>query len=104
MLFAATLAIPAQTPRQHPKHKEDLKRQVEKLEETWRAAQLSDDADTMDKLLSDDYVGITMSGQVVTKMQQLDRMRTRTLALTKIQLDDVKIKVNGSTAGGQRKG
>ncbi len=52
----------------------------------------------MDKLLSDDYVGITMSGQVVTKTQQLDRLRTRTLVLTKIQLDDVKVKLIGTTA------
>jgi ketosteroid isomerase-like protein len=39
-----------------------------------------------------------MMGQVVTKMQQLDRMKNRTLMLTKIALDDVKVRVIGSTA------
>lgn len=90
--------MPAQLQPPHPKRKDQYKRQVEKLEEQWRIAQLDDDVDAMDKLLSDDYVGITMSGQVVTKMQQLDRMRNRNLVLTKITLDDVKVKLIGSTA------
>lgn len=84
--------------RPHPRHKEDLKHQVEKLEQSWRAAQLNNDVDAMDKLLSDDYVGITMSGQVVTKMQQLDRIRNRTAKLTRIDLDDVKVKLTPPTA------
>jgi len=83
---------------QHPRHKEDFKRQVEKLEETWRLAQLNGDAETMDRLLSDEYIGITMNGQIVTKTQQLDRMRSRTISLSKIDLDDVKVKLIGQTA------
>jgi len=71
---------------------------VEKLEDVWRQAQLNGDAATMDKLLSEDYVGISMNGQVVTKMQQLDRMRNRQIVLTKIDLDDVKVKLIGTTA------
>ena len=42
--------------------KHDAKRQVEALEEQWRQAQLIGDVATMDKLLSDDYIGITMTG------------------------------------------
>jgi len=88
----------AQSKHPHPKHKEDAKRQIEKLEETWRVAQLNGDVETMDRLLSDDYIGITMNGQVVTKVQQLDRMRTRMLSVSKIELDDVKVKLIGQTA------
>jgi ketosteroid isomerase-like protein len=84
--------------QQHPRHKDDPKHQVEKLEQGWRTAQLNNDVDAMDRLLSDDYVGITMNGQVVTKMQQLDRIRHRTLMLTKIDLDDIKVKLTGPTA------
>ena len=79
------------------KHK-DVKQQVEQMEQTWRTAQLAGDVAQMDKLLSDDYLGITMTGQVVTKMQQLDRMRNRSLVLTKIDLDDLKVKLIGTTA------
>ncbi len=100
-LLLLALVVPA--PRAvadapHPKRKDEYKHQVEKLEEVWRTAQLNGDVDAMDKLLSDDYVGITMTGQVVTKMQQLDRMRNRNMVLSKIELSDVKVKMIGTTA------
>jgi ketosteroid isomerase-like protein len=98
LVAATAFTLPAQGDGPHPRRHDEYKHQVEKLEEVWRTAQLSADVDAMNKLLSDDYVGITMSGQVVTKMQQLDRMRNRTLVLTKIELDDVKVKLIGTTA------
>jgi ketosteroid isomerase-like protein len=97
-LAAIIVTLPAPASGQHPKRKDEYKHQIEKLENVWRTAQLNDDVDAMDKLLSDDYVGITMSGQVVTKMQQLDRMRNRATVLSKIELTDAKIKVIGATA------
>jgi len=78
--------------------KHDAKRQVEALEEQWRTAQLADDVDTMDKLLSDDYIGISMSGQVITKAQQLDRLRTHKFALTRLDLGEMQIKLVGAIA------
>jgi ketosteroid isomerase-like protein len=98
VLSVMVCTLPAQANGQHPKMHDQFKHQVEHLEEVWRTAQLNGDVDAMDKLLSDDYVGITMSGQVVTKMQQLDRMKNRSMVLSKIQLDDVKIKLIGTTA------
>jgi len=91
---AAPVAAKGPSARKKP----DYKRQVEQLEETWRIAQLNDDVAQMDRLLSDDYVGITMNGQLVTKSQQLERIRTRQVVLTKIELDDRKIKLIGPTA------
>ena len=90
-------ALPVR-PSAHPKRNDEYKRQVEKLEEDWRIAQLNNDVALADRLLSDDYIGITMNGQVVTKAQQLDSMRNRTFVLTKVVLDDVKVKLVGSTA------
>src|SRR5271154_5695154 len=78
--------------------KHDAKRQVEALEEQWRQAQLSGDVATMDSLLSDDYIGISMTGQVNTKMQQLDRMRMHKVALTKLDLVERQVKLIGSIA------
>jgi ketosteroid isomerase-like protein len=95
---AIVVTLPAFADGPHPKRKDEYKHQVEKLEEVWRTAQMNDDVDAMDKLLSDDYVGITMSGQVVTKMQQLDRMRNRTTVLSKIEMTEVKVRVIGTTA------
>jgi ketosteroid isomerase-like protein len=80
----------------HPRLHEEYKHQVERLEDAWRTAEINGDVDAMDKMLSDDYVGITMTGQVVTKTQQLERMRKRTLVLAKIEFLDVKVKLIGS--------
>ena len=98
VLASAVSASPARADGPHPKRNDQYKHQVERLEQTWRTAELNDDVDAMDKLLSDDYVGITMSGQVVTKTQQLDRMKTRNLVLSKIELTDVKVKLIGTIA------
>jgi ketosteroid isomerase-like protein len=103
LLAAMAIGWPASTafaghlqPLHEKKH--DAKRQVEALEEQWRQAQLAGDVATMDKLLSDDYIGISMTGQVNTKIQQLDRMRTRKVVLTKLDLGEMQVKLVGSIA------
>ena len=45
----------------------------------------------MDKMLSDDYIGITMTGQVNTKAQQLERVRDHKFVLTRIDLGEMKV-------------
>jgi ketosteroid isomerase-like protein len=97
--LAAILLVSAAPARgQHPRRNDQFKHQVEQLEQAWRSAELNGDVDAMGKLLSDDFVGINMSGQVVTKMQLLDRMRRRRTVLTKLDLDDVHVKLIGRTA------
>ncbi len=78
--------------------KRDVKRQIERLEDQWRTAQLSGDIPTMDHMLSEDYVGITMTGQVTTKTQQLSRLRNRVFVLTRLDTQDTKIKLLGQVA------
>jgi ketosteroid isomerase-like protein len=82
----------------HPIRQHDTKQQIEELEQQWRTNQLSNDVAAMDKMLSDDYIGISMSGQVFTKVQQLDRMRDKKLILSRIDFDDMKVKLVGSIA------
>jgi len=89
---------PAFAQHRHQEGKKDFKREVESLEEQWRVAQLAEDVPTMDKMLSEDYVGISINGQVNTKTQQLDRTRNRTLVITKMGLSDMKVKLVGSIA------
>jgi ketosteroid isomerase-like protein len=78
--------------------KHDAKRQVEQLEEQWRTAQLTGDVATMDRMLSEDYIGISMTGQVNTKIQQLDRVRDRKFSLTRFDLGEMQIKLVGAVA------
>lgn len=96
-IFAAHNGLAIQRPV-HLGSKRDARHEIEALEEQWRVAQMSGDIATIDRLLADDFVGISMTGQANTKSQQLDRFRNRTLVLTKIDLDDRKIKLLGSVA------
>ncbi len=100
-LIAIALALAIYPPHaqagMHRPHKE-TRQQIEELEQQWRVATLSADIVTMDRLLSDDFVGISWNGQVNTKAMQLDRTRNRTFALTRLDLSDFKVKIVGNVA------
>ena len=68
------------------------------METQWRDAQLQDDTAAMEHLLADDFLGITASGQVVTKTQQLDRMRSRQIAISKLDIGNTRVKMSGNLA------
>jgi len=89
-------AQPAQAPHHHDR--KEAKQQITDLEEQWRAATVGGDAVAMDKLLSEDYVGISWTGQVNTKAMQLDRTKNRTLVISRMDLSDIKVKVVGPVA------
>ncbi len=72
-----------------------VREQIDALEEEFRTATLNGDAALMDHLLSDDYVGISWTGQVNTKAMQLDRIRNRTVSISRMDLSDVKVKLLG---------
>ena len=91
----AQTGAPSFNAQPHNKH---VRATIENLEEQWRTATLSGDAATLDHLLSDDYIGITWTGQVNTKTMQLDRIRNRTLVVHSMELSDRKVKVVQSVA------
>jgi ketosteroid isomerase-like protein len=89
--IAALLALPIHAgPHRGSRTMRD---QIEALETQWKKAALANDIEAMDRLLSEDYLGITANGQVVTKPQQLDRMRTHNFSINTIDVTDVKIKL-----------
>jgi ketosteroid isomerase-like protein len=92
--------VPAFAQPHHPKG--DPKRvdrsHIEALELDWRNAQLGDDVAAMDKLLSDDFLGITANGEVNTKQQFLDRMSNRAVTLKTLEMSEQKIKLVGQVA------
>ena len=92
-------ALTAQKPHVHRHPVKKLERkQVEDLAEQWRKAQLAGDTVAMDKLLSDDYLGVPASGALLTKAQQLDRMSNRKWTVTKLDVTDMKVKLIGKVA------
>jgi ketosteroid isomerase-like protein len=91
LVAATTTAMAQHEPR-------DAKQQIANLEQQWRTATLTSDVGLMDKLLSDDFVGISWTGQVNNKSSQLDRLRSRTLIISHMDFFDQKIKVLGNVA------
>lgn len=82
-----SLAMPVRHPHRQAQD------QIATLEQEWRSATLEADAGTLEKLLSDDFVGISWTGQVNTKAMQLDRVRSRKLQLSRLDITDRKIKI-----------
>jgi ketosteroid isomerase-like protein len=97
LLAIAVLGVTAAARAQHvhKEHKRDAKREIEAVEQQWRTAQLAGDVTAMDKLLAEDYLGISNNGQLNNKTQQLERLQKHMLVLTKIDSSDVKIKLLG---------
>ena len=100
-LVSAVLLLPslgAVGQGQKHERKREERSQIAILEEQWRKAQLSADVPEMDHLLSDDFLGVTATGEVVTKSQQLDRMRTHQFQVRTLDVSDTKIKISGNLA------
>jgi len=93
LLLCATIALPVLA-----QHKKTYKQQIAALEEQWRQAQLTNDAATIERLLSDDYIGISAQGMVSTKAQAVTRMQTRQVVINTLDVQDQKIAIHGNTA------
>jgi ketosteroid isomerase-like protein len=98
ILAAMLLTAPLTAAPRHLEHHKDAKLEIMDLEQQWRSATLNGDASAMDKLLSDDFVGISWTGQVNNKMSQLDRLRTRHLTISRMDISDLKVKIVGAVA------
>jgi ketosteroid isomerase-like protein len=86
----------AQAPQHHGHpHKRVERGQVSDLEHQWEQAMLTCDTAAMDRLLADDYLGVTAGGDLVTKSQQLDRMRNKQVSLKKLDTTETKTKLIG---------
>ncbi len=101
LLLPALMHLPGATAQDDDQRHEGQKRarrEISALEDQWKAATLAGDATAMDKLLSDDYVGISWTGQVNTKTMQLDRTRSKGVVISKMDVSDVKVKLIGPVA------
>lgn len=72
--------------------------QIFKLEQTWHDALLEKNAQVLQGLLADDYIGITPNGMLQSKEQTLNMLRNGSLRLTSIESFDRKVRFYGNTA------
>jgi ketosteroid isomerase-like protein len=71
---------------------------VARLDEQFQAAVKTNDADTMDKIMAEDFVLVTGSGKVFNKEQSLDEARRRSTIYEKQDDSERSVRVWGDTA------
>ena len=79
-------------------HHENAHKEIEGLEADWRQAQLSNNLSEVDRLLADDYLGISANGTLETKADELTRRRSGSVHITQLDLSDIKVRIYGDTA------
>jgi ketosteroid isomerase-like protein len=79
-------------------HHESAHKEIEGLELDWRQAQLSNNVSEVDRLLADDYLGISANGTLETKADELTRRKSGSLHITQLDLSDIKVRIYGDTA------
>ena len=79
-------------------HHENAHKEIEGLELDWRQAQLSNNVSEVDRLLADDYLGISANGTLETKADELTRRKSGSLHITQLDLSDIKVRIYGDTA------
>jgi ketosteroid isomerase-like protein len=100
-LFLALILLSGLSPRAHAvfPHHDSTHKEIEGLEMDWRQAQLTNNISVVDRLLADDYLGISANGTLETKADELASRRSGTLHITELELSDIKVRIYGDTAG-----
>ena len=95
ILLCALAALPAAA--QHHQ-KKTYKQIISHLEQQWRDAVSNNDVATLERLLADDYIGISAQGMVSTKAETIARMQAHQLVVHSLEVHDEKIAIHGNTA------
>jgi ketosteroid isomerase-like protein len=97
-LLCTAAVLPALVVPANAQHKKTYKQVIAQLEDQWFQAVRTNDAATIDKLLSDDYIGINAQGMVSTKAESVARMQARQFTINQLDVRDQKISIHGDTA------
>lgn len=99
LVFALSL-LGGITPQAHAlfPHHENAHKEIEGLELDWRQAMLSNNVSAVERLLADDYLGISANGTLETKADELTRRKSGMLHITQLDLSDIKVRIYGDTA------
>jgi ketosteroid isomerase-like protein len=75
----------------------DVKNEVLKIEEERNQALQDGDAESLDRIYTDDLAYTNARGYVLTKAQHLADIKAKNLKLSSIKHSDVEVRVHGST-------
>jgi ketosteroid isomerase-like protein len=76
----------------------NTKEEILALEATWRTAPLEGDVQTVGRVTADDWIGVTPSGEVMSKADLIEMLSARPAPFERAVYDDVKLYVYGQTA------
>jgi ketosteroid isomerase-like protein len=97
LVFLLACAFSTQAHAGFP-HRDNAHKEIEGLELDWRQAQLTNNISVVDRLLADDYLGISANGTLETKADELSRRRSGSLHISQLDLSDIKVRIYGDTA------
>jgi hypothetical protein len=72
--------------------------EIMKIEDQWVQSRATKDPTVTRDLLTDDYLGANVTGQALTKQQQIDGIMAGTLFSGKAEQTDRKVRIYGDTA------
>lgn len=102
VVAALALALCAWPPALHagmPRpQRHESRHEIDHLEDEWRDAVMGPNPVQMEKLLADDFLGITAFGTVQTKDQTLASLRAGRMKFTTLDISDRKVRFYGTTA------
>ena len=82
-----------------PHHeKSEIHKEIEALEHEWQQAVVTNNVGDMDRLLADDYVGISSNGTIENKQQELAQSSAGTVRISRMDITDTRVRVYGDTA------
>jgi ketosteroid isomerase-like protein len=96
LIFAAYLAV-GQTMNQEPNRNTGVEQELRTLESQWQAALTRRDLAILDRLMADDYVLTTVSGEVVNKARVLAELKSAN-ATAEVRNTEVSARVYGDVA------
>jgi ketosteroid isomerase-like protein len=78
--------------------KEESRHEIDKLEDAWRSAIMTQNSKAMGALLADDYMAITPSGTLQNKDEALQSLGSGRVHFSTLNISDRKVRFYGSTA------
>jgi len=72
--------------------------EIMKLEDQWVQSRATKDPTVTKDLLSDDFLGATVTGQAMNRQQHIDAVTAGTLFAGKAEMTDRKVRIYGDTA------
>jgi ketosteroid isomerase-like protein len=76
----------------------ESRHEIDQLELKWREALVHGNVPAMDGLLADDYIAITANGDLQSKAQALENLRSGMVHFKSIEFSDRKVRFYGQTA------